>query len=166
LPFFPPLLITIHKLKHNIVAFNQFTNIVRLLAIDEIDGTSTIADPIKYGFASIYAQVATKEEKLNVVRELFHLTVPNSGSFSLLKEYNNPGLQPVQSVHVHQLIMMSNTAYLAVASSTMPLTLVNGAHTSSMTPASMPTSLPPLTRLPVPLVPPLLMAAALILLYL
>lgn len=111
--FYPDNLV--FEMVHNIVAFNQFNNIMFLLARDMITGTPTAGGPsIQYNFIGQYAAATNDQDRLNVVREMYRLLVPNGISFSFLNQFPPvPNQPPTQSRHVHQLIMLMNSARAA-----------------------------------------------------
>lgn len=91
---------------HNIIAFNQFLNVVYLLINDQF-GNGTL-QPLntnppsaalkKYFFLDKFKAAGTDNVlKLNIVRELFRLTVPNTASFSLTRQVE-PGTVPSPAV--------------------------------------------------------------------
>lgn len=96
------------EMSHNIVAYSQFGHIGFLTSRDVTTGTPTPLGPVKYDFFTRYAAAATPEDKLDVARELVRLLVPNAVSFSFMRECPaNPNQPPVQSRHVHQLLMLT-----------------------------------------------------------
>lgn len=104
---------------HNIVAFSQYVNVMYLTAIDQISGTVTgISSPavIKYDFLGRFANTTDPVHELNIVRELYRLTVPNGVSFSRVRRAST-AVQPgavVQSRHLHKPIMVQAHAINAV----------------------------------------------------
>lgn len=70
---------------HNIIAFNQFLNVIWLIINDQY-GTGTLQPPgvlKRYDFFDRYAEAGNDEVlKLNITREVYRLLVPNTASFS------------------------------------------------------------------------------------
>lgn len=101
---------------HNIIAFNQFLNVFYLMIRDQY-GPGTLVPTglpaptfqfIKYGFVQKYCDAVTNEDKLNVIREFYRLTVPNSASFSRVEQDPVDPNVVIQGRHIHQAIMFSN----------------------------------------------------------
>jgi len=111
---------------HNIIAFNQFLNVFFLMIKDQYGPGTTVpigtpAAPgstgTNYGFVQKFCTALTNEDKLDVVREFYRLTVPNSASFSRLEVGPTGSVPPggstnpiTQARHVHQAIMFSSEA--------------------------------------------------------
>jgi hypothetical protein len=98
---------------HNIIAFSQFTNIMFQNAYITTPGKNV--NPISpllpnyVNFFEEYKNAITGEDKLNVVREMFRILVPNSSSFSNVDPLvPDPDGNEIQSRHLHQPIMISN----------------------------------------------------------
>lgn len=95
----------------------QFGNVLHLLAEDQINGTPLLGfptvPPIKYNFFGKFAQATTEAQKLNVVRELYRLLVPNSVSASYLRPKGGETTFPTQVLHVHKAMMLFSTGYAA-----------------------------------------------------
>lgn len=103
----------VFEMVHNIVAFSQFGNVMFMIARDMTLGTPTLGTATaQYDFIGKYANATTDADRLDVVRELYRLLVPNGVSFSFLREFTNPTGPAVQSRHVHQLIMLTTTGFL------------------------------------------------------
>lgn len=98
---------------HNAIAFEQFLNILFKLVIDKISGTvQPVAGTIQYNFFAKHAAVASDPvARLNVVREVMRLTVPNAVSFSKVVDPAQPGAF-ITSRLLHQSIMITNTGAL------------------------------------------------------
>ena len=96
---------------HNIVAFSQFTNVLYstvyavLHPVNPLDSTL----PEYPNFFEKYTAAADSNERLDVVRELFRILVPNSGSFSVVKPII-PDENVIKSRHNHQDIMIQNSS--------------------------------------------------------
>lgn len=90
---------------HNIVAFTQFINTLYSIVYTSLVPTNPInpALPPYPNFLNLFSQAQTGEERLNIVREVFRLTVPNSNSFSAVN-----GDSQLQARHLHQEIMIQN----------------------------------------------------------
>jgi hypothetical protein len=112
-----PLDAIISEALHNIIAFNQFLNVFYLLIRDQF-GIGTLVPighmntpsftPIKYNFIDLFKAAMTNEDQLDVIREFYRLTAPNSASFSRVKQDPlNPNVV-IQGRHVHQAIMFTN----------------------------------------------------------
>lgn len=98
---------------HNIVAFSQLTNALYSIIYASLHPTNPLDPtyPVFPNFLTKYASAANSNEKLNVVRESFRLLVPNTASFSLVKPVvEDPEGNRIKSRHVHQDIMIQNTA--------------------------------------------------------
>lgn len=108
---------------HNIIAFNQFTNLMFLLVVDRINGTPVPPNPpappvppIIYNFSAAYTAAAGNSPlQLNILREAYRLLVPSSISFSRLVEAVPTAPGPVKVNHIHKAIMIqqSGPAYFA-----------------------------------------------------
>lgn len=102
---------------HNMIAFNQFTNILYLLIFDRINGTiipplppNPPVPPIMYNFVEKYTAAAGNQSaQLNVSREIYRLLVPNSISFSRIKQAIPDTNTPIKGDHIHKLIMITQT---------------------------------------------------------
>jgi hypothetical protein len=95
------------------VAFSQFGNVMFLIARDATLGTPILdGSTVNYQFIAQYNAATSDEDRLNVVRELYRLLVPNGISFSHLHEYGvDEATAPfVEARHIHQVIMLMNTA--------------------------------------------------------
>lgn len=101
---------------HNIIAFNQFLNVFYLMIRDQY-GPGTLVPTglpsptfqyIKYNFVQSFCNAVTNEDQLDVIREFFRLTVPNSASFSRVEQFPADNSVVIQGRHVHQAIMFSN----------------------------------------------------------
>lgn len=92
---------------HNIQAFAQYTNVLYLVIMDKLSGTvipNTPPSTVTYDFFAKYAAVTTDADKLNVVREIFRLLVPNQVSFSHTQSPDIPSGVNVQGRHLHKSI--------------------------------------------------------------
>lgn len=98
---------------HNAIAFEQFLNILIKLVIDKISGTpQPVVGTIQYNFFAQHTAVASDPvARLNVVREVMRLTVPNAVSFSKVVDPAQPGVF-ITSRLLHQSLMISSTATL------------------------------------------------------
>jgi len=98
------------ELVHNIIAFSQFTNVIFSTVWVVLNPDNPLSPQLfpKYpNFFEKYKQACGGAQKLNVVRELFRILVPNSSSFSnVLPKVPDPN--DIQSRHLHQPIMISN----------------------------------------------------------
>lgn len=89
---------------HNIIAFNQFSNVIYLIVNDQFGtGTLTPVPPpfgpyLRYNFLDkirgINAPVPDEADKLNIVREVYRLLVPNTASFSRIEQAADGTSQP------------------------------------------------------------------------
>ncbi|MCL5273028.1 MAG: hypothetical protein M1486_07000, partial [Gammaproteobacteria bacterium] len=113
----PPAAI-ISEAVHNIIAFNQFLNVL-FLAIRDQYGIGTVipkapgsvppVELINYNFFTKICQAGDDSaQQLNVVRELYRLTVPNAASFSRLESSPPDNNVVVQTRHIHQAMMFLN----------------------------------------------------------
>lgn len=97
---------------HNIIAFSQFTNVIFSTVWVVLNPNNPLNPQLlpKYpNFFNKYKEACGGEQKLNVVRELFRILVPNSSSFSnVIPKIPDPNLNDIQSRHLHQSIMISN----------------------------------------------------------
>lgn len=84
---------TVTEAVHNIIAFNQYVHVIYLVINDKF-GTGTLV-PVTtppgytrkvYNFFSKVAEASSETEQINIVREIFRLTVPNGASFSAVKQ--------------------------------------------------------------------------------
>ena len=98
---------------HNAIAFEQFLNILYKLIIDKISGTpQPVVGTIQYNFfAQHTAVLGDPVARLNVVREVMRLTVPNAVSFSKVVDPAQPGVF-ITSRLLHQSLMVSATGTL------------------------------------------------------
>jgi hypothetical protein len=98
---------------HNAIAFEQFLNILFKLVIDKISGTpQPVVGTIQYNFFARHTAVlADPVARLNVVREVMRLTVPNAVSFSKVEDPAQPGVF-ITSRLLHQSLMVSATGTL------------------------------------------------------
>jgi len=94
---------------HNIVAFSQFTNVLYSVVYAGLHPVNPLSNllPQYKNFLVEYANAATSNDKLNVVREAYRILVPNSASFSLVKPVV-PDANVIKSRHFHQSIMVMN----------------------------------------------------------
>lgn len=93
---------------HNMVAFSQFTNVIYSTIYASLRPTNPLnaALPPYPNFFVKYAEATSGVARLNVVRELYRLLVPNSGSFSRV---NSEDPLSLTSTHFHQSIMVQNS---------------------------------------------------------
>ncbi len=94
---------------HNIVAFSQFSNVlysVVYAGLHPVNPLSALLPQYK-NFLVEYANAATSNDKLNVVRESYRILAPNSVSFSLVKPVV-PDANVIKARHSHQSIMIMN----------------------------------------------------------
>ena len=106
---------------HNIIAFNQFINVFYKVILDQY-GTGTpvpIPQPqpdgsvklqyetLHYNFFDKFSEATSDELKLNVVREIFRLLVPNAASDSSVQS-TDPQTNGALNSHVHQWLMATN----------------------------------------------------------
>ena len=91
---------------HNIVAFSQFSNTLYSILYSSIVPQNILNPnlPEYPNFFKLYREATTADERLDVIREAFRLTVPNSISFSSTND--NPNMQ---GRHMHQEIMIQNS---------------------------------------------------------
>lgn len=89
---------------HNVVAFSQFAHTLYSVIYTSINPTNPLSEnlPSYPNFLKLFKE-ASSSERLNVIREAFRLTVPNSVSFST---YN--GDASLQTRHNHLEIMVQN----------------------------------------------------------
>lgn len=94
---------------HNIVAFSQFTNVVFSTVYVALHPTNPLnpALPAYPNFFTQYANAGSSNARLNVVRELYRILVPNSNSFSNVFPLT-PDTYEIEGRHLHQSIMISN----------------------------------------------------------
>lgn len=93
---------------HNNLATSQFTNVLYSVIYTALNPTNPLnpALPPYPNFFEKYREAVDGNSKLNVVRELFRLLVPNTNSFSRV----NPEDSSSQlSFHLHQQIMIQNS---------------------------------------------------------
>ena len=99
---------------HNIVAFSQFSNVIystiyaALHNINPLFGTLP-GFPLYPNFLAEYAAAGTSNDKLNVVRECYRLTVPNSISFSFVNP-KVPDANVIKARHSHQTLMITSAS--------------------------------------------------------
>ena len=111
---------------HNMIAFNQFLNVFYLMIRDQYGVPYNLGTPVpvltllpppnppfiyktvNYFFIKEFCAAVSNKDKLNVIREFYRLTVPNSASFSRLQQVPNDPNVVVQSRHVHQAIMFQS----------------------------------------------------------
>ena len=103
---------------HNFFAFANFTAQFRNMILDKVTGLPIIIPPAttfsnppalrKYDFFGKYQAAANSNEQLNVVREFYRITSPSASTTSSVTEKNPTTNQPIQSRHLHQLIMIQN----------------------------------------------------------
>ena len=96
---------------HNMIAFIQLNNTMFRIVRNQLYFENALVPPPSnpletpvVNYFDKYNQASNEMEKLNLVREIFRLEVPNNGSFS--REYNGASRQ---SIHVHQPIMIVNS---------------------------------------------------------
>ena len=106
---------------HNIVAFNQYINLFYKVILDQYgtgtsvpipqpqaDGSVKLQYETKhYNFFEKFSEATTDELKLNVVREIFRLLVPNAVSDSTVQS-TDPNTNDALNSHVHQWLMATN----------------------------------------------------------
>lgn len=92
---------------HNIIAFSQFNHTMYKIVKNKLANQTTPPTAL-VDYLDKFKQVVTEEEKLNVVREIFRLEVPNSGSFSRERGGSIPNQDNKQSIHIHQAMMVVN----------------------------------------------------------
>lgn len=96
---------------HNIIAFSQFNNVIYLLICDLLN--KNIPNPITYNFFQKYSDISgnhdNDKERLNIVREIYRLLVPNSASLSRIIQSKSDTIHPIQGRDIHKLIMIDNT---------------------------------------------------------
>lgn len=70
---------------HNIIAFNQFLNVIFLVINDQFGHAGTLQPPgvfKRYNFFTLFRNLPDDVTALNYTREIFRLLVPNTASFS------------------------------------------------------------------------------------
>lgn len=110
---------------HNIIAFNQFTNTMYQIIYTSLHPQNNVQLPpgspplpnypnffkeylnAKNQPSVINGTIKESDAKLNVIREIFRLLVPNSASFSRVYP-SQPDSNRIRSMHLHQQIMISN----------------------------------------------------------
>lgn len=90
---------------HNVVAFSQFANTLYSIVYASIRSTNPISPnlPPYPNFLELFKNASSSEEKLNIIREAYRLTVPNGASFS-----TSEGDALIQTRHNHLEIMIQN----------------------------------------------------------
>lgn len=90
---------------HNVVAFSQFANTFYSIIYTSINPSNPLSEnlPDYPNFLELFKNADSENEKLNIVREAFRLTVPNGVSFSTYGDDTS-----VQTRHNHLEIMVQN----------------------------------------------------------
>ena len=88
---------------HNIIAYRQFINTFRLIVLQSLNPQVNTGNKTYF---RLYAEATTEEMKLNIMREIYRLELPNGASFSSLKNPPNNTYNHQQVIHVHRLMQI------------------------------------------------------------
>lgn len=91
---------------HNIIAFSQFINTIYNMIKAFYGPGIGPANLIKYNFFDKFKNAPTQADKLDVLREIFRLTAPNSIAFSNVDDGTST---VIKSRFVNQAVMITNS---------------------------------------------------------